>query len=80
MPPGTWFTSHVTVALELPVTMAWNCCVAPSSKLALVGATVTLTFDGTTFEGLPAIPQLISVIMATHKTPRAAARNQLCLP
>src|SRR5437763_1696281 len=34
---------HVTAALEVPVTVAVNCCVCPACRVALVGATVTLT-------------------------------------
>jgi len=54
--------------------------VVPRDKLALAGITVTLTLDGATFEGVPAIPQLISTIATTHSLPRVTARNQLSLP
>lgn len=76
MPPGTLFTSHVTTVFEFPVTMAWNCCVAPRSKVALGGVTVTLTFDEVPLGGFPAIPQLIPTIVTAHKIPSATARGQ----
>ena len=34
---------QVTELLELPVTLAVNCCVCPGSSVALVGETVTCT-------------------------------------
>ena len=43
IPPATPFTSHVTAAFELPVTLDWNCCVAPKRTFALGGVTVTVT-------------------------------------
>ena len=31
------FTSQVTAVLEVPASVAWNCCVAPSERFALPG-------------------------------------------
>jgi hypothetical protein len=81
VPPITPFTSQVTLSFELPVTMAWNCCVEPRNKFAPLGDTLTPTFDGGPgfFGGVPAIPQLISEIAARQKIARAAARQNLPL-
>ena len=36
-PPATPFTSHVTFVFASPVTVAWNVCVWPRKRLAVVG-------------------------------------------
>jgi hypothetical protein len=69
----------VTVVFELPVTTAWNCCVAPSTRLAPGGVTVTLTLDEPLFGGLKAIPQLMSAIAITQNIPSATALGQFFL-
>ena len=43
LPPLTPFTDHVTDVLELPLTLAENCCVAPTFKVAVLGLSVTVT-------------------------------------
>jgi len=40
-PPVTPSTAHVTAVFEDPVTVAWNCCVAPAWMAALTGVTAT---------------------------------------
>jgi hypothetical protein len=45
-PPSTPFTLHVTRVSVVPVTVAANACVAPRNTIALVGATLTVTFGG----------------------------------
>jgi hypothetical protein len=45
-PPATPFTLHVTRVSVVPVTVAVNACVAPRKTIALVGATLTVTFGG----------------------------------
>jgi hypothetical protein len=52
-PPSTPFTLHVTRVSVVPVTVAANACVAPKNTIALVGATLTVTFGG---GGPPADP------------------------
>jgi hypothetical protein len=54
-PPTTLFTSHCTVVLLEPVTVAWNCCVPPEVTLALVGEIVIETV-GVPPEPLPPLP------------------------
>ncbi len=46
LPPATSFTLQVTAVLPVPVTLALNCCVAPTVKLAVVGAIVIETLGG----------------------------------
>ena len=43
--PAAELNDHVTLVLLLPVTEAVNCCVAPPSKAADVGETLTETVD-----------------------------------
>ncbi len=77
-PPAIKFTSHDTLVFEVPATIAWNCCVAPSNTLALLGAIVTVTLGAGLVGGLPAIPHAVPLIAQTHSitTPsfRAAVR------
>jgi hypothetical protein len=40
-PPATPFTDHVTAVFAVFVTVAVNCCVAPTATLGAAGATVT---------------------------------------
>jgi len=42
-PPAMPFTVHVTAVLDVPVTVAVNCCVAPSESDALAGVMATET-------------------------------------
>src|ERR1017187_1208902 len=44
-PPVTLLTVQVTFVLELPVTTAVNCCVAPNATVAVVGLSVTATVE-----------------------------------
>src|SRR5712692_6576914 len=41
LPPGTPLTFHVAAVFEVPVTVAVNCCVLPSSTFAVEGETLT---------------------------------------
>ena len=43
LPPAAPFTSQVTELLVVPVTVALNCCVCPTSRLVLVGEMVRET-------------------------------------
>ena len=43
LPPGTPFTSQVTAVLEVPVTVAVNCCVPKLGTFGDAGETVTVT-------------------------------------
>jgi len=45
-PPGVWFTSQVTAALFVPVTVAINCRLEPTPIVNEVGETVIETFEG----------------------------------
>jgi hypothetical protein len=45
-PPVTPSTDQVTAVFVVPVTAAWNCCVAPVTIEAVVGETVTVTTGG----------------------------------
>ncbi len=81
-PPATPFTSHVTPAFELPVTVASNCCVPPSAMVALDGCTVTVTVvapdggDGVVNPGgVPAFPQFVSANIARHTSTSGMARR-----
>jgi hypothetical protein len=82
LPPTTLLTDHVTVLLDAPVTVAANCCVAPTRTLALVGEIVTAGFEPPVpppepppeppeepFLPLLTVPQLAVIIMLseTHK-------------
>ena len=46
VPPAIPFTNQFTAVLVVPETVALNCCVWPSWRLALVGETVTVTGGG----------------------------------
>jgi hypothetical protein len=43
LPPRTPLTSQLTAVFVVPVTLALNCCVAPTCKLDVVGETDTAT-------------------------------------
>ena len=45
-PPVTPFTCHVTAVLVDPVTVAWNCWVAPAARVTEVGEIVIATGGG----------------------------------
>lgn len=64
LPPGTPFTCHDTLVFELPVTLAWNCCVCPNESVMLDGETVTTTEGGGGGGGDPpeVLPQLANKI------------------
>ena len=46
LPPGRPFTVQVTAVFALPLTLALNCCVAPTLKFAEDGDTVTEIAEG----------------------------------
>jgi hypothetical protein len=43
LPPAVPLTLHVTAVLELPLTVAVNCCVCPTRTDMVVGETLTET-------------------------------------
>jgi hypothetical protein len=43
LPPWTPLTNHVTPVLEVPLTLATNCCFRPGVRAAVVGVTLTAT-------------------------------------
>jgi hypothetical protein len=82
LPPRTPFTSQVTLELDVPATLAWNCCVAPRKTFAVAGSTDKVTVEGgvvgggdVCVDGLPAYPQ---PIVATAMN-AAAARSEYFL-
>lgn len=47
-PPNAPSTYQPTVVLDVPVTLALNCCCPPALRLAVAGVTVIATCDGVT--------------------------------
>ena len=72
-PPATPFPVHVTLPFELPVTVAWNCCVCPRNSVALAGCTVTLTLGGGGGGG--AVPPPLCPVLPAHAASIAATQN-----
>lgn len=75
------FTVQVTAAFELPVTVAWNCCVWPRNSVALAGCTLTVTLGGGGGGDVvppplcPVLPAHAASITATHNPASSAKWN-----